>query len=271
MSELNGMSVEPELTGPDAPEQAPENTGGAGEETLLAGKFKSTEELERAYQELQKKMGEQGGGGGSEKADGEVTTKDAEGASHDEATEVLKVAGLDMADFTTEYEKDGKLSDASYKRLEEAGFPRAVVDTYIDGMTAKQKAAEADAVLTEKAITEIKGFAGGEDAYTQMVQWAGQNLTEKEIAAYDAVMNSGDVEQIKLAVAGLKMRYVGAMGMEPNLVGGRASGSNAGDVFRSSHEVMTAMRDPRYGRDAAYTREIEDKLVRSDVFQPVRG
>jgi hypothetical protein len=51
------------------------------------------------------------------------------------------------------------------------------------------------------------------------------------------------------------------------LIGGKLSTSSS-DVFRSSQEVMAAMSDPRYLQDSAYTQDVQDKLLRSDVLGP---
>ena len=53
----------------------------------------------------------------------------------------------------------------------------------------------------------------------------------------------------------------------PQLLGGKLS-ANSNDVFRSTSEVMNAMSDPRYLKDSAYTQDVQDKLVRSDVLGP---
>ena len=52
---------------------------------------------------------------------------------------------------------------------------------------------------------------------------------------------------------------------KPTLVSGKARGV-ATDAFRSTAEVVAAMKDGRYGKDPAYTKDVEQKLARSDVF-----
>ena len=55
------------------------------------------------------------------------------------------------------------------------------------------------------------------------------------------------------------------MGIEPNLVSGRASQSGP-TPYRSSAEVKAAMSDPRYGKDVTYTESVYSRLENSDVF-----
>ena len=40
--------------------------------------------------------------------------------------------------------------------------------------------------------------------------------------------------------------------------------------FRSTAEVVTAMRDPRYGKDVSYTENVQRRLADSSVFN-VKG
>ena len=59
------------------------------------------------------------------------------------------------------------------------------------------------------------------------------------------------------------------MGKEPSLVTGKA-GSAAPTPYRSTAEVVTAMRDPRYGKDVGYTENVQRRLADSNVFN-VKG
>lgn len=258
-------------TGPDAPAAA------TASPKRYAGEFDTVEELEAKYQELLKttttaapSAGEAGDGeGGDPNGDPEAspaadkeTEEDGEGdnaASRDDAEKTLSGKGLDIAAFEREFDATGGLSEESYKKLEEAGLGKAVVDSYIAGRTA----------LLEGFIKDVKGLAGGEDGYAAVTAWADAGgLTEAEKASYNRVMNSGDRELIKLAVSGLVAKYREAEGAMPELVTGKASPARreASDAFQSTEEVVAAMKDPRYGKDPAYTRAVERKVARSRVF-----
>ena len=55
------------------------------------------------------------------------------------------------------------------------------------------------------------------------------------------------------------------MGVEPDLYSGRTA--NAGVTpFRTTAEVVTAMGDPRWEKDAAYTDNVKARLAGSNVF-----
>lgn len=118
--------------------------------------------------------------------------------------------------------------------------------------------------LTDSQVNDIKSSVGGEQEYKNVVTWAGQNLSKTEVEAFDNLINSGNVAQIKLAVAGMKAQYQNANGYEGRMLTGKTSKS-ADDVFRSQAELVSALSDPRYDNDPAYRADVVAKLDRSDV------
>jgi hypothetical protein len=97
-----------------------------------------------------------------------------------------------------------------------------------------------------------------------MVQWAGENLDQDAIKAFDDIVASGSISTIKLAVSGLKSQYQNAVGYEGKMLQGKAA-PERGDVFRSQAELVAAMNDKRYDRDPAYRQDVIEKLDRSDL------
>ena len=89
-------------------------------------------------------------------------------------------------------------------------------------------------------------------------------IRDRQINAFDEVVNSGSVQAINLAVAGLKAQYDNANGVEGRMVTGKAP-TNSGDVFRSQQELVAAMNDVRYDRDPAYRQDVIEKLDRSNL------
>lgn len=155
---------------------------------------------------------------------------------------------------TAELEKDGKLSDDTYAAYEKIGVSREQVDTYIAGLNAVVQ------LVQMKAYNEV----GGEEQYAAMIEWARTALTEAEIRAYDAAVNSLDEATVLNAVRGLAARFRTESGTEGSLVNtsrGRAAG--AGDLYESKAQLVEAMRDPRYAKDASYRAEVQAKLQRS--------
>ena len=177
-------------------------------------------------------------------------------APKEDVAAALKDNGLDFTKFEREYIANGDLSESSYKELEKAGITKKHVEAYLRGNEA----------LMQQTITEITDMAGGMEGYRSVVQWAADNLPEEEITAYNEAMSSGNKPLIKMAVSGLVSRYRASEGSEPELVKGRAPAARSGAGFTSKEEMVAAMRDPRYGKDSAYTREVERKTGASTFF-----
>ena len=107
-------------------------------------------------------------------------------------------------------------------------------------------------------------MVGGADAYTEMSNWAADNMSEEEKTAYNTAVNSKDVETAKLAVVGLKAKFENANGNEPSLVEGKATVTGQGG-YKSWAEVTAAMGDDRYQKDPAYQAMVQEKLANSDL------
>src|SRR5690606_21046883 len=113
-----------------------------------------------------------------------------------------------------------------------------------------------------KAHNEV----GGADQYAAMIEWARTALTEDEVRAYDAAVNSFDEATMLNAVRGLAARFRAEGGTAGSLVNtSRGRPAGAGDVYESKAQLVEAMRDPRYAKDAGYRAEVQAKLQRSLV------
>ena len=218
----------------------------------LPEKFKSAEQMAEAYASLESKLGsnEQ-----TQETTEETTPEVTREAEASEVKEVLDKAGVDFNALQSEYNEQGEVSADSYAKLEEAGFSKDLVDSYIKG----QESLNAN---YEKAVYET---AGGQDAYGELIRWAGDNLQQGEIAAFDKAVSSGDVDMVKMAVSGLQTKYQAAEGTDPTLLSEGQSSNSTGGVFNSWAEVTAAMNDTRYESDVAYRQKISAKLGRSQL------
>ena len=224
------------------------------EEKLYAGKYKDAQELEKAYVELQKKLGE-----------GEETASAEE--QPDENPKFSEGATL-ITDASKEYVDNGnKLSDetlAKFSSMSSQDLIKAYLEVQSDPQYQQSVNAEPAPAITDSEINQIKNSAGGEQAYANIINWSKSNLDKSAISAFDQVVETGSIEAIKLAVSGLKAEYDAANGVEGRMVTGKAP-TKSGDVFRSQAELVAAMSDPRYDRDPAYRQDIIEKLDRSDL------
>ena len=237
------------------------------ENGLYAGKFKTVEDLANSYKELEGKLGATET---TEEETEEVTEENESETNYhdiygDGLAEVLDEVGIDPEDITNRFLETGNINDDDYTKLQEGGFSKQVIDTYLDGIRSQGNVAE----IAKGEISDIQQIAGGEQGYEQMRSWANENLSKDEIVAFDNLTATGSAPAIKLAVQGLYSQYSNAMGIEPDLVSGRPS-SNGLAPYRSAAEVTAAMSDPRYGKDMTYTGTVQEKLRDSDVFRRSR-
>ena len=121
-----------------------------------------------------------------------------------------------------------------------------------------------DSDLKESVAQKIKDIAGGEAKYNDMMKWAQGSLSEQEISMFDEVMESGNPLSAFFAVKALSYRFNDEQGYQGKMLTGNAPKSD-GSKFRSQAEVVQAMSDPRYERDAAYRLDIMEKLERSNI------
>ena len=215
----------------------------------LPEKFNSVEDLAKSYSELEKKLGDNKEAPKEEAPKTETKTSDLEIAE-----KAVESAGLNMDNLATEYNEKGELDTKSYEALEKAGIPKDYVNQFIEGQKA----------IADQQATSIKDMVGGADAYTEMSNWAAENMSEQEKTAYNTAVNSKDVETAKLAVVGLKAKFESANGNEPSLVEGKGTITGQ-DGYKSWAEVTAAMGDDRYSKDPAYQAMVQEKLAKSDL------
>ena len=214
---------------------------------LLAGKYKSAEELEQAYIELQKKLGSP-----------EEQTEQPEEVEEEESDPI--VAAFEAAD--DEFDENGELSPETLQKLS-AMSSEDLIKAYLAYQSRDIAEAPTTVELSDQDVAEIHNSVGGAEQYQQLVRWAADNFSEQEVQAFDNVVESGNKAAINFAIQALKSRYTDAVGFEGTTLQGKAATSQ--DVFRSQAELVAAMNDPRYDRDPAYRQDIYNKLDRSNL------
>ena len=214
----------------------------AEQEGLLAGKYKDAQELEKAYMELEGKLGKK-----------EEEPEVAE-VSEEPEEEPDDVSFLDKLWD----EAQGEFTDETMKELSSMD-PKDLARMHLDYRNQNQRPQ-----VTEQQVTQLKEVAGGEKEYESMINWANSTLTKQEIEMYDTVMEAGDPLGCFFAVQALKYRYDDASGVEGKMITGKAP-SNSGDQFKSNAQLVEAMNDPKYDNDPAFRKEVMEKLGRSNI------
>ena len=225
------------------------------ESKKLAGKYESAEELEKAYIELQKKLG-----------DKEETTEEPKAEEETEETEETPDDNPTVAlinEASNEYWENGnKLSEETLDKFKQMSS-QDLVNAYIEMVKDNPPQANQEADVSQAQINQIQNSVGGENQYQKLMQWAGTNLPENEVNAFDGLINTGNVDAIQLGVQALKSKYDEANGYEGRMLTGKAAQTS--DVFRSQAQLVAAMSDPRYDTDPAYRQDVVAKLERSDI------
>ena len=242
----------PELNADEQESLALADSMEQGENGLLAGKYNSVEELERGYLEAQKMIG-----GNQEE---EVYEDQEEFSEEAEEYEPSEIASF-LNEASSEYFESGELSAETMESLTQLSSEELVA-AYIESQQNQQPVSTE---MSSSDINAIKNTVGGEAEYGALLSWAGENLDNQSIEAFDSLIESGNTKAIQMAVAGLYSMYESQNGSEGQMITGKAP-STTGEYFRSQAEVVEAMSDPRYDRDPAYRDNIIAKLERSDNF-----
>ena len=292
MSETLTVNDTPQQEGLTAEEQDSLQVGeqmAEQQDQLLAGKYKNAEELEQAYVELQKKLGDKDGIQEGEQETQEVEAKEEteeeskpefsddvdryqeDGSVNYEAvsqdygetiSNLFKEKGVDPYPICeTFWKNNGQIPQEMHDQLTGAGLSKVVVDAYLQGR-AREYGMNAD--INQKDIDGIKQSVGGEKAYESLMTWASKNLSQDSINSFDNLINTGDAGSIQLAVNGLVAQYQNDAGYEGRMLQGKPSKTNT-DVYQSQAQLVAAMSDPRYDNDPAYRQDVIAKLDRSDL------
>jgi hypothetical protein len=242
MSNHQSITINKELPPDTAMEQAIQEANSQPVDTpapeerpgWLPEKFKSAEDLAKAYSELEKRF-----------------STPAEKPKAEEAPKT----GTNFEGYAKEYAETGELSPESIAQLAASGIPESVVRNYIEGLGA----------LSERQSQQIYGIVGGEAQYGSMMEWASDNLSDSEIEAFNDIMEQGNQAAMQMAVRGLQARYTQTVGQPSRLIQGETTGPTSG-TFRSIAELTEAMKDPRYQKDPAYRRDVENRLRTSNIL-----
>lgn len=229
------------------PQLAGEESGGDERPEWLPEKFKTPEDMAKAYAELEKAQSK-----------GEAPTGETPEAGTDEAAEdAVGEAGLDMDALSAEYSENGELTQESLDALSKVGITPDMVQSYIRGQEAQAAAVQADL---------LEPVGGDLEAYNEMTQWASDNLSDKEVDDFNEILESGNAASIKMAVQNLATKYEGSQGAEPGRQLSGKGTTSGQSVYESTADLMKDMQNPEYAQNPAFRRKVEAKLGRSNIL-----
>ena len=230
------------------------------QDKLLAGKYKNAEDLEAAYLSLQQKLGKE------EEVDYESSDEGYEEEEESDEEVSANAPAISLINDASDeyYANDGTLCEETIEKFSEMSsqdLVEAYMEMYESGQVGQ---ASQGAEMSEAQVNSVMNAAGGEANYNEVVEWAASNLSDRQIDAFDSVVDSGNPAAIGIAFQGLQAEYQEANGYEGRMLQGKAP-SSSGDVYRSQAELVAAMGDPRYDTDPAYRADVVEKLNASDL------
>ncbi|AWY03155.1 head assembly [Cronobacter phage GW1] len=191
-----------------------------------------------------------------------VTALDENEAALDDmvsaAIEAGKVTADDITAIKAEYASKGELSEASYAKLAEAGYTKRFVDSFVRGQEA----------LAEQYAAGVVRYAGGAEQFNRILSHLEANDKSTKEALESAIIRK-DLATAK-AILNLAGRNLGkTRGVAPQrtlTTQGKpavAAPKVQTEGFSSKADMIKAMSDPRYLRDAAYTNSVRTKVAAS--------
>ena len=224
----------------DSPESTNEDHIEDTRPDWLPEKFENAEELAKAYSALEQKQ----------------STRDESEEDSGEGEEInTNQVNTSIYSATEEFAETGELSDKTFEALEKAGIPSDFVRTYIAGQEA----------IAATQTAEVQESVGGKGNYEAMANWAADNLADADIDAFNDIVESGTLEQARVATKGLYAQFVSSGGQPPKLEQGSTVGLDV-QPFGSAAMVTEAMRDPRYQKDPHFRDQVAKRLAVSDVL-----
>jgi len=189
-----------------------------------------------------------------EVAQAEATMKQQLQANQEIAQD-LTSKGVDFKAIETEFATTGDVGEANRAALEKAGYPKAAVDAYINGIKA----------TADQFTNSVYKVTGGQEAFESARDFV-ISQGQSAINAFNAAIESGNVSQIGMVIQGIKAQMVAKNGTtNPSLMGTKGITQAAPQGFQTRAEMVTAMSDKKYGRDPVYTRKIEQQMLNTTI------
>jgi hypothetical protein len=218
------------------------NEDGTPQEELIAGKFKSQEDLLAAYQELEKKMGQ--------------PKEEPQQVDSAETQDTQEEPAGDGSFTTTKYEQEfvqnGGLSDDSYAELEAKGFTRQQVDAYIKGQEA----------YANSVRDSVYNSVGGQQEYMEVINWASENLPPQTIKEYNDAVDSLDQTKVLQTLEYMKLKKDQSAPREARRLEGNAPASGI-QPYPDKNAWQRDMTNRLYGKDAKYTNMVDQRYLAS--------
>lgn len=157
-----------------------------------------------------------------------------------------------------EFETTGTLTPESRKAAAEAfGVTEEMVDVYVAGYSAK----------TEEVAQPFYEAAGGKEVFNEFRAWAeAGGLTPEEQAEFNTRLDKGPEEAKKVISEAIDLWKAEGNGKPPrDITRNQPPKDPSADAsgFQNKDQMLQAMRDPRYAKDADYRKGVDAKIAKS--------
>ena len=199
---------------------------------------KSAEEIARAYVELEKYK----------------NSKQSEETPP--PTEETPPPANEVQPYIERVLKGEELTEEDYTTLQEkTNMSKEQIDEQLEYIKYK----------SEKEQNKLLESVGGKDKFNSAVAWAREVYTQDEIKAYNEALAEATPEVQKVIIKGLINQYDMATKVPTERVlHSNTAPTPPGKGYKSQHELMKDMSDPRYGSDRSYTKMVEKKMSITD-------
>lgn len=182
-----------------------------------------------------------------EQKEDELNLKDIN--DKEQAAEYLKAKNIDYSQLQEEYNRTGEISKETREKLQAAGIPDEMTDSFIEGQKAK----------VEAFYNDISTAVGGREEMNTVIDWARKNITKEEAQSIDAVT---DPTILKIILKDLKNRMEDKEGKVPEQLTGSGNTPPV-NVYASLAEMKADISDPRYRKDEAFRDRVLKKIKES--------
>lgn len=251
---------------------AEQQAQGHDEQQLLAGKFKSTEELEKAYLEAQKLISQRGQQSQSQTEEAPLSREQAIGYYGESIVTAAEEAGIDLGAWDKAVKRGDDTAELRQKLSAQTGIPAQLIEQYEaafrPGANNPETPDSSAQGLTDSDVSELKALVGGDEEFDRLSQWAVANLDAAELAEYNAAVDSGNKSAVRFALRSLQLRASQGQAGEPELIGGGKP--IKAEVFESQQQAIEAMRKTNskgqnlYRVDPKYREWFDRTMARSN-------
>lgn len=163
------------------------------------------------------------------------------------------------ASMEAEYERDGKLSQASYEALANVGYSKGFIDSYIRGQEA----------VAEQFVAKVVDYAGGQEKFQRIVAHM-KSTSPDSVESLNEAIERQDLKAIRTII------NLGTQGISKKL--GKAPARSvtakapatpqarkapAVDGYASTAEMVKDMGSDKYRNDPAFRAKVEARVAAS--------